>query len=505
MGHRSTGAQLSWALSSLLLLACTAGCGDDAGGVDSGSPPDAGGRDASPGDASPRDGSVSRDARVTDSSRPDATIRDASADAPVTPCRGLLVDSLDSPTDVPSPASGVPSAGAPFTIAETGVELTRISDVSDPSATASDYTNGYSRFSPANITGEYVAAFGTDGSTAIYRLADRSIVRNLDVGEANELRWDGSGTGGTATRLYYRRGAALRRVDALTGTDELVHDFSVEYPSANVAINGAEGAASNDMRYWAFQICAGMTSGGQCTGLQDIVVYDLETDTLTGRLSDREASIPTPNFVDISPSGSRIVVGSCKENGSTPAPWNGPYAWSLDFSTRVRLGTNCSHSGWAWGDAGEELYVSYDSCGAGNEEVTRTCDNLMAVDVNDAAGWDNRVGILYQGDLGWGNSTHIGRIRDPRVRGWLLLSTYGDGGNAWSHQLMMVRIAPASAGPRLLRIAPTITRDDGYWTEAFASVDFGAGYVYWGSNWDGASNLELYRARLCDGWWTSAL
>jgi hypothetical protein len=416
-----------------------------------------------------------------------------------------VVDTLASPTTVPSPGSAVPAAGAPFVIAETGIEVTRISDSSDPSATSSDYTNGYSRFSPANITGEYVTAYGTDGTAAIYRLSDRTIVRNLDVGEANELRWDGSGDAGTSTRLYYRVGASLRRVDALSGADELVHDFTAEYPGAGVAINGAEGAASNDMRYWAFQICDGMTSGGQCTGLQDVIVYDLVADAVTGRLSDHEDSIPTPNFVDISPSGSRIVVGSCKENGSTAAPWDGPYAWSLDFSTRVRLGTNCSHSGWAWGDAGEELYVSFDTCGASNEEVTRTCDHMMTVDVNDPAGWENRVGVLYQGDLGWGNSSHIARIRDPRVRGWFLLSTYGDGGNAWSHQLLMVRIAPVSAGPRILRIAPTVSADAGYWTESFASVDFDASHVYWGSNWDGASNLELYRASLCDSWWSAAL
>ncbi len=137
--------------------------------------------------------------------------------------------------------------------------------------------------------------------------------------------------------------------------------------------------------------------------------------------------IPTPNFVDISPSGSRIVVGPCKEDASTPEPWNGPWAWRLDFSTRVRLGmgTNCTHSG--WGAGGEEYYISQDSCGLHNEEITRTCDTLMAVDVNDPDGWENRISILHMGDhLGWGNGMHVGRVYDPTAAGFALVSTYTD-------------------------------------------------------------------------------
>lgn len=486
------------AVAALLLgLSALVACGDDdtGGRVDAAAAPDghvadgAAQGDAAQGDAGPRDGAPPA---------PDAHTGDGGV-----PCQGRLLDTVGSPTTVPSPGGAEPAAGAPFVIPETGVQVVRISDAADPQATASDYTNGYSRFSPANITGEYVTAFGSDGRSVIYRLSDRTIVRVLDVGEPNELHWDASGAAGSQTRIYYRTGAVLHRVDVLTGTDDVVHDFAVEYPGAQVAINGVEGAPSLDMRYWAFQICGGMTGGGQCTGLQDIVVYDLQTDAVVGRLSDQESSIPTPNFVDMSPSGARIVVGSCKENGSTPEPWNGPYAWSRDFTSRVRLGTNCTHSGWAWGLGGEELYVSADSCGASNEEITRTCDHLMAVDVNDPQGWDGRVGILPQADLGWGNGVHIGRIYDDRVRGWFFVSTYGDGGNAWTHQLFMVEILPAASGPRIWRIAPTIMADGGYWTEAFASLDFAAQHVYWGSNWDGSANLELYQARLCDGWWAA--
>jgi len=426
-------------------------------------------------------------------------------DVPVEPgpeCGALLIESPGSATGIPSPSGPVPEPGVPFTIPETGIRVTRISDTGDPGATGSSYTNGYSRWSPASITGEYVTAFSDTGEASIYRLADRTIVRTLPVGEPNELQWDSSGESGTETTIYYRTGTELRSVDVLTGADDPVHDFLDEYPAAGHALNGVEGAPSMDMRFWAFQICEGMTGGGQCTGLIDIVVYDKVSDSIHSRLSDAVSSFPIPNYVDMSPSGSRIVIGTCKEEAGTPPPWNGPYAWSLDFSTNVRLSTSCTHSGWAWGRGGEEIQIAFDPCGASNEEVTFSCDHLTAVDVNDPSGWENRIPILYAEDIGWGTGTHFGRIYLSGVRGWAFVSTYG--GDTWAaDQLFFVEIAHVDDGPRIWRLAPTLNEYVDYWTEAFASLDFHAMNVYWGANWSGSADLEVYRAELCAGWWTA--
>ncbi len=417
------------------------------------------------------------------------------------PCDDLLVETVSTASVIPDPGGAVPAAGAPFVIAETGVTYTRVSDVGDPDAIGSFYTNGYSRWSPASVDGALVTAFSSDGRASIYRLSDRTIIATLDVGEPNELHWDRSGVAGTETHVYYRTGMQLRRVDVATGDDVLVHDFSAEFPDAGQVFNGVEGAPSNDMRYWALQVCDSMTGGGQCTGLHDVIVYDKTADAVVSRLSDAEGHLPTPNYVDMAPSGSRIVVGTCKESSGTPEPWNGPYAWSLDFSSHVRLGTNCTHSGWAWGSGGEELFVSFDSCGLNNDEITDTCDHLMAVDVNDPSGWENRTPILYAGDLGWGTGTHLGRIYDSSVPGWFLLSTYGDAGTWAAEQLLFVEIVDHADDPRLWRIGPTVNEYQDYWSEAFASLDHDAQHIYWGANWSGSSNLELYQATLCDRWW----
>ncbi|MFH1807107.1 MAG: hypothetical protein ABIJ09_00075 [Pseudomonadota bacterium] len=502
-------------VATALLCGWSLGCPNrgsviDAAQLDAGSHDASTAGDGATADVGARDADVARDSAAlgdaptgTDA----ASTRDAGAwdssrrtDGTVAPaCIALTTSTASGASALPMPGGSEPGAGTPFTIATSGVVVQRLTDGADASQFSSAYTNGYSRWSPSSLGGEYVTAFAGNGGAAVYRLSDRSVMRTLSIGEPNELHWDSSGAHGTATTIYYRTGAELRRMDVLTGSDALVHDFGVEFPGAGAAINGVEGAPSRDMRTWAFQICDSMSGGGQCQGLRDVVVYDLPSDQITARLGDVHPGFPTPNFVDVSPSGSRIVVGSCAGN---PEPFNGMYAWSPDFSQRVRLSTGCTHSGWAWGLNGEEIFVSQDPCGANNDEITFTCDHFAAVDVNDAQGWEHRIAALAFDDLGWGNGIHIGRIDDSRVRGWFFVSTYSTGTSNWgTDQLFFVELVASSANPRIWQVTPTLNDYQDYWSEAFASLDFQAQHIYWGANWGGTAELQLYQAQLCAGWW----
>jgi hypothetical protein len=421
-----------------------------------------------------------------DADAPDGGDADADADVSCSFSFGREV--------IPQPTGPVPAPGVPFVVPQTGITVTRISDVGDPGITEPGLTNGYSRWSPANRTGEYVIAFGIEGTSFVYRLSDRTMIRALDLGESNELHWDQSDAPGTETTLYYRVGTSLLRMDVLTGSETPVHDFAVEYPGAFEAINAVEGAPSRDMRLWAFMICDG--DAGGCETLRDIVAYDMSTDTIVGRLREHESTLSAPNYVDVSPSGSRIVVATC---AGEPGNFDGPHAWSTDFSSAVKIGNDCTHAGWAWGYGGEEYFVSQDN-GAGGSE---TADYMIAVDVNAADGWTDRVSVLYHGDIGWGSGMHFGRLYDPAVRGWMFMSTYSDSTEAsWGYnQLFFVELLPETSAPRIWRVVPTMNAYDGYFSEAFASLDAESQNVWWGGNWNGADNLELYRARLCNRWW----
>lgn len=478
---------------------CLADAGPaDAAQADSASPYDAlfvdqGGPDGQALDA----GDAAHDAGVAiDGAAQDALLSEDSGSAQ--PCDQLLVERVSTASVLADPSSGQPELAQPFVYAATGITVTRMSDGADADDFSTGYTNGYSRWSPASFAHSYLTAFASNGGAVVYRSRDRSVLRTLNIGESNELHWDASGSANSERRLYYRQGASLRRLDVESGDDVLVHDFSIDYPGAGAAINGVEGAPSRDMRYWAFQICASMSPGGQCEGLYDVIVYDMDNDSIRARLSDHDPTMPTPNFVDISPSGSRIVVGTC---AGDPPPYNGMYAWDLDFSQSVRLSTGCTHSGWAFGKDGEEYFVSQDPCGANNDEVTFSCDYITAVDVNDADGWAHRVPVLGLGDLGWGNGIHIGRIYDDAMRGWFFISTYSDSTQNWGrNQLLFVELVAHDQDPRLWRISPTFNAYQGYWSEAFASLDFQAQAVYWGANWMGQNDLQLYQADLCSDW-----
>ena len=112
---------------------------------------------------------------------------------PGPPCTSLRVETFATATTIAPPSGGLPAAGTVFTIAATAVDIKRISAATDEGGFSSFFTNGYSRWSPASRTGEYVTAFGDGGNAAIYRLADRTVIETLSVGEPNELHWDRSG------------------------------------------------------------------------------------------------------------------------------------------------------------------------------------------------------------------------------------------------------------------------------------------------------------------------
>ena len=190
----------------------------------------------------------------------------------------------------------------------------------------------YSRFTPASSGGDYLylqrtgSEGGRDG--LIYSGSTGSLLKilpgaieidgepdqPLDSTEAAEFRWDYSGR--HPTRLYYRANAAFYEYDVLTDRAHRIRDFALDYPGADLLHNDAEGDSSADSRYWAWMVKGPYNDAWGVYPLRAMVTYDQPEDRILGRLDlaayrrlgGQYPDLPTPNMVEVSPSGRRVIT-----------------------------------------------------------------------------------------------------------------------------------------------------------------------------------------------------
>ena len=454
----------------------------------------------------------------------------------------------------------------------TGAGITRIADHTELTG---NYNNSpvsqalivYSRYTPTNITNEFVLIHGTDSTSCwVYRLSDNSMRTVLRIkpslgtasralGEINELRWDYSGA--HPYRLYFvgrsiSNSQAISSenvntsfyyidLDPVTGTQSapvLIHDFAAEFPVAgtypaggysNASImNDVEGDSSNDSRYWAFQIMD--TSLGTGYKPYAIITYDKQTNTVLGRLQrncvgvkgvctvlDTPAtSLPylsRPNMVEISPLGTRIVVdwgrrytGNLEGDIGTVA--DGPHAFLKDFTDPIRIGADETHSGWAWGPNGEEMFVSQNNRNDYIEAVdiaTSTTANCTVISGNN---YSCGIKVIAYSDLDMGNwslGMHFGKVYDQAKRGWFFMNTSDKDYITWGkNQNLFVEIKPYndSTVPVIWRIIPSYNVHYDYRSEGSGALSFDGTVICATTNWgytDGRA--EPYSIGLPNNWY----
>jgi len=397
----------------------------------------------------------------------------------------------------PTPSGLLPERGVPFIDTQTGLRVTRLTDVNDivpisgintglpwevDGNPAEGFTNGYSRWTNVNVTGEYAIAFRTNAQSSLYRIADASYLGPLTpdadhaIGDTAEIRWDRSGATGTATRFYYHYGTKFYQQDALLGysSAEELFDFGRDI------IPTCDMDCSDDARYWAFRL-----------DNNDCVVFDKELPgLLAGRINQ------ATNGLDISPSGEWMVMVT-----EDPDPSLGFRFYRIsdlaqgDTSKPVYLPTtSAGHNGWAYDHEGNEVLVYQDN----------TNDWYCAFNPEN----QQLINIMHMSEAGWGFGQHIGRITNPKKKGWALFSSYCADESTWSYnQIFLLEIMPHERRPRIWRISPTyssrwVNGSDvgGYFAEAFAGIDHAGNNIYWGGNWMGSDNLELYRVELPPDW-----
>jgi hypothetical protein len=417
----------------------------------------------------------------------------------------------------------------------------------------------YSRYTPSNTTGEFVLVHGDNSTSAwVYRVSDNSPVTILRfnpslgqssraLGELNELRWDYSGQ--HPYRLYFV-GNSIGSVaqsgenigmsfyytdlDPASGqqsTPVLIHDFSKEFPafSKGSIMNDVEGDSSTDSRYWAWQVMDTTRGAGYLPFA--VFTYDMRANTVTAALqrSCTGALVPCvststpsvaapylarPNMVEMSPKGTRVVVDWDRVyTGNRDADKNtvsdGPKAFLPNFSDPIRIGADATHSGWAWGANGQELFVSQNSRNDWIEAVditSATTANCTVIADNSYACGTKIVPYSVLDGGTWSTGMHFGKIYDPAKRGIVFMNTYDKTYQAWGkNQSLLVAVNDYTQTPsKIFRLGSTYNLYYDYRSEGSGALDFAGNNLYTTGNWgftDGRG--DAFRVQLPSGWYAA--
>ncbi|MDO9234424.1 MAG: InlB B-repeat-containing protein, partial [Aquabacterium sp.] len=400
--------------------------------------------------------------------------------------------------------SGVyPTKGLAQTDPITKFKVTRVSDKSE---LVGDYANRaspmssivYSRYTPSNTTGEFVLIHGDNSTSAwVYRTSDNKMMAALKIrpastdkagtrslGEVNELRWDYSGA--HPYRLYFV-GRSIPKSQAVgtenpgmsfyytdinqtTGaqsTPVVIRDFSSAFSNytGTEIMNDVEGDSSNDSRYWAWQVMDTSITSGTYKPVA-IFSYDAQTNTVMGSLQRSCATakvgctvintpataapyITRPNMVEMSPSGVRTLVhwervysGSNYANVNTTA--DGPKAFLPNYTDPIRIGADATHSGWAWGPNGEEMFVSQNNRNDWIEAVdiasAATAKCTLISDNSYTCGTKIYPFTALDGGS-WSVGMHFGKVYNKAKKGWVFMNTYDTTNSVWAkNQNLLIEI-----------------------------------------------------------------
>lgn len=371
----------------------------------------------------------------------------------------------------PALGGSPPAVGASRLQPQTGAELRRI---------AAGGLVVYSRYTPLSIDNRLLVVHGEDSTSArIIELSTGDTVRELPtIGEVNEIRWHYGLD--APSRFYYVDGMQFRQMDALTGRDTLVRDFTALWPAGSQLFTDVEGDSSNDSRHWCWMVRREVEEGTWPVEL--LVAYDRVADTVAtadAAKLGREA-MGRPNTIEASPGGSACVVHWGADEGR-------PQAWTRDFGAKLReVSVDETHSGWILDGEGGEWFVSQNNRNDWIEAVELRSGQLRR--------------LLQHGDIGWNNGMHFSR--DYAGTGHVLLSTYSEASAEWGeNQLLLLGL-----DGRILRVAHTHSAwpgDDSYRNEAAAAMSHDGRHVFWTANWgDGTATRDVYGVQLPDRWWT---
>ena len=336
--------------------------------------------------------------------------------------------------------------------------------------------NDYSRRQAFNADSSKLLVYALDGFWHVYDARTLAHIKRLTgpAGDA-EPQWHSS----DPNLLYYLPsngiGMKLYELNVATDQSRVIGDFAARlkarWPTAMASWTKSEGSPSADGRYWCFMVDG---DGWNSVG---VFTWDRDTNTITGM---RDTNGNRPDHLSMSPSGNYCVVSSDDASGTV--------AFSRDFSQQRKVHHKSEHSDIALDENGDDVYVAIDY-------QSNAGDVFM---VNLRTGVKTVLFPTYLS--GTATALHVSG-KAYNKRGWVVISTYADGGGSlqWMHRKVMA--VQLKADPTIYHLAHHHSSPAGYWTEPHASVNRDFTKILFNSNWDLASeDIDTYMIELPASW-----
>lgn len=361
----------------------------------------------------------------------------------------------------PKPARGTPMAEPSF-----GTCLVRVTD--HAADNVPNYArNDYSRRQAFNADNTKIVVAAADGSWHWYDAIKNRYGGKLEgLGGDAEPQWDPTNPNLMYFFPPFGLGMQIRQLDLSTNTWRVAADLAARikaiWPKAASMWTKGEGSPSADFRYWGL-----MVDDSDWHGL-GLITYDFKEDKIIATYDFAKHKKGRPDHVSMSPTGNWIVVS-----------WDdGPHAFSRDFSKSRKLHHKGEHSDLALDASGNDVYVSIDYEGSGGPVYF----------TNIATGVRTNVFPTYLEHTS--TAMHFSGKAFQRP-GWVLISTYNEGGGPWQWMHGKVFAMELKPQPRVINLAHHHTKYNEYFTEPHASVNRDFTRVVFGSNWETGSKTDI--------------
>jgi hypothetical protein len=354
------------------------------------------------------------------------------------------------------PPLSKPAKGAHFREPTFGTCMVRATDhAAEPPRDFS--RNNYSRTQAFNNDSTRFVTYGNGGEWHLYDARTLAYMKKLPglAGDA-EPQWHP-----TDPKLLYFLptngiGMKIYELNVETGAGRTVVDLAARikarWPTANAAWTKSEGSPSADARYWCLMVD---NAGWQSLG---VLCYDMQADAIVGFL---DTAGDRPDHVSMTPSGLYCAPSWDSAKGTR--------AYSRDFSVFKQLHHKSEHSDFALDANGDDTYVGIDfQSNAGDVFMTNCRTGVKTV--------------LYPTYVSGSHAAHHFSGRAFRKPGWVLVSTYGEGGPLRWYQRKVFAMA-LEANPRIVALAHHRCTVTTYFAEPHASVNRDFTKVLFNSNW----------------------